>query len=96
MDSVVKKKPKKKLLVTLIVLAVVIAVVLAACRAMTAAAKKRLEAMTAMQTGQVEVRDLISSVGATGKVISLQKEDITANLTGVEILSVHVEVGDTV
>lgn len=96
MDAVVKKKKRKKLLVTLIVFAVVIGVVLAACSTMTAAAKKRLEAMTTMQTGQVEVRDLISSVGATGKVISLQKEDLSVNLTGVEILSVHVEVGDTV
>lgn len=96
MDAVVKKKGKKKLLITLIVLAVVIGGILAACSAMTSAAKKRLEAMTAVQTGQVEVRDLISSVGATGKVISLEKEDLSANLSGVEILAVHVEVGDTV
>lgn len=97
MESVgVKKKSKKKLIVTLVVIVLVLAVILGACSALTAKAKKSLEAMTAMQTGSVEVRDLISSVGATGKVISLRSKDLTANLTGVEISAIHVEVGDVV
>lgn len=98
MDAITtpKKKSRKKLIITLVVIAVVIAGLFAACSAMSRAAKKQWEAMTAMQTGQVEVRDLISSVGATGKVISLQKKDITANLSGVEISDIPVEVGDTV
>lgn len=94
--TVTKKKSKKKLIITLVVIALVIAGIFGACTAMGHAAQKRLEAMTAMQTGQVEVRDLISSVGATGKVISLQSKDLTANLSGVEISEIYVEVGDTV
>ena len=98
MDAVTvkKKKSKKKLIITLVVIVLVIAGIFGACTAMGHAAQKRLEAMTAMQTGQVEVRDLISSVGATGKVISLQSKDLTANLSGVEISEIYVEVGDTV
>lgn len=96
MEAVVKKKPKKKLIITLIVIAVVIAGVFGACAAMGAAAKRSMETLSAMQTGQVEVRDLIRSVGATGKVISLQSEDLTVNLTGVEIETIHVSVGDVV
>lgn len=92
----VKKKSKKKLIVTLVVIVLVLAVILGACSALAAQARKSLEAMTAMETGQVEVRDLISSVGATGKVISLRSKDLTANLTGVEISAIHVEVGDVV
>lgn len=92
----VKKKSKKKLIVTLVVIAVVIGGIFAACSAMSKAAQEQLAAMTAVQTGRVEVRDLISSVGATGKVISLQSKDLTANLSGVEISAIHVEVGDSV
>ncbi len=92
----VQKKPKKKLIITLVVITAVIAVIFAACSALTAKAKKSLEALTAMEVGQVEVRDLISSVGATGKVISLRSKDLTANLSGVEISQIHVEVGDLV
>lgn len=92
----VKKKSKKKRIITLVVIVLVIAGIFAACSAMTAKAKKSLAAMTAMETGQVEVRDLISSVGATGKVISLQSKDLTADLAGVEISAIHVEVGDLV
>lgn len=97
MESVgVKEKSKKKLIVTLVIIVLVLAVILGACSALAAKAKKSLEAMTAMETGEVEVRDLISSVGATGKVISLRSKDLTANLTGVEISQIHVEVGDVV
>ena len=91
-----KKKSKKKLVIVLVVIAVVLGGLFAACSAMGNAAKKQLAAMTAMETGQVEVRDLISSVGATGKVISLQSKDVTANLTGVEISEILVKVGDAV
>lgn len=92
----VKKKSKKKLITTLVVIVLVIGGIFAACTAVGKAAQKRLEAMTAVQTGEVSVRDLISSVGATGKVVSLQSKDLTVNLTGVEITGIHVEVGDTV
>lgn len=90
------KKSRKKLIITLAVIVLVLAVILGSCSALAAKARKSLEAMTAMQTGFVETRDLISSVGATGKVISLRSKDLTADLTGVEIAAIHVEVGDTV
>lgn len=96
MEAVKKKKSKKKWLIALVIFVVVIGLLFAACSAMKGAAQKAMEAMTAMQTGQVEVRNLIQSVGATGTVISVQEENLTATLSGCEISEVLVDVGDTV
>ena len=82
MEAVKKKKTKKKWLIALVIFAVVFALLFGACTAMKNAAQKAMQAMTAMQTGQVEVRSLVKSIGATGTVISLQTEDVTTALAG--------------
>lgn len=96
MEAVKKKKSKKKWLIALVIFAVVFALLFGACAAMKSAAQKALSAMTSMQTGQVEVRSLIKSIGATGTVISVQSEELTATLSGCEIQEVFAEVGDVV
>lgn len=96
MEAVKKKKSKKKLVITLVIIAVVIAVIFGACAAMGSAARKAMAEMTAMQTGRVEVRELVKSIGATGTVISVERKDVTATLSGCEIDEILVEVGDTV
>lgn len=53
-------------------------------------------AMAVQQTEEVTVRSLVKSVGATGKVISIEKKELTSELVGCEIAEVFVEVGDTV
>ena len=98
MDAVKpKKKSRKKLFITLTVIVVVIAVLFGACGMMVNGAKKKMEeAMNAMQTDVVSVRSLTKSIGATGKVISVDTADVTTTLSNVEILDIPVEVGDTV
>lgn len=98
MDTVKpKKKSKKKLVVTLVVIVVVLAVLVGGCSMMVNSAKEKMEAaMNAMQTDVVSVRSLTKSIGATGKVISVDMEDVTTTLSGVEIVDIPVEVGDMV
>lgn len=48
------------------------------------------------ETEQVTTRSLIKSIGATGKVVSIEKKEITSTLTGVKVSDVAVEVGDSV
>lgn len=97
MDAVKKKKSKKKLIITLVVIAVVIAVLFGACSMLVGSAKKQMEAaMNAMQTDVVSMRSLTKSIGATGKVVSVQTEDVTTQLMGVQIEDILVDVGDMV
>lgn len=49
-----------------------------------------------MKTASVERRTLVESVSATGKVASIGSKNVTALVTGVEIKSVNVKVGDVV
>lgn len=89
-------KQHKKLCIFMTVLLVV--AVLAGSigvRAKSAREKMR-EAMNQPQTAAVEKRTLVSSISATGKVASAESKEITVSLTGVEITSIPVEVGDLV
>ena len=91
------KKSKKKLIVTLSVIVVVIVGLCVGCSAMVNSARDAMmQAMNAQQTDLVTVRALTKSIGATGKVVSLQSKDVSAALSGVEITDVAVEVGDSV
>ncbi|TCL54847.1 biotin/lipoyl-binding protein [Kineothrix alysoides] len=89
-------KKHKKLLILLCIL-IVIAIGVLAVRAQF---NKRMEAVQAamnkQETALVEKRSLVSSISATGKVISNESKSITVNLSGVEIKDVNIEVGDTV
>ncbi|MBQ9967523.1 MAG: HlyD family efflux transporter periplasmic adaptor subunit [Oscillospiraceae bacterium] len=97
MEAVKPKKSRKKLWIGLTVTVVVIAVLFGACSIFVSSAKKKMEAaMNAMQTDVVSVRSLTRSIGATGKVISAERKDVTTTLTNVEIADIPVEVGDTV
>lgn len=98
MDAVKnKKKSKKKLIVTLVILFVVLAVIVGGCSIMVNKAKSAMEAMmNEAQTDVVSVRSLTKSIGATGKVISVQSEDISVPLSGVKIEHIAAEVGDVV
>lgn len=91
-----KKKSKKKLIVLAVILLVIIGL-FASCRAMcTSAQEQMLAAMNAMQTDTVTIRELTKSIGATGRVISVQSKEISAVLSGAEVSEVFVQVGDTV
>lgn len=97
MDAVKPKRSRKKLWIGLTVTVLVIAVLFGACSIFVSSAKKKVEAaMNAMQTDVVSVRSLTRSIGATGKVISVDRKDVTTTLSNVEIADIPVEVGDLV
>lgn len=63
-------------------------------------AKKVQEELLAMQnqriTAVAEKRTLVTSISATGKIVSTGTKEVLGNVNGIEILSLPVEVGDTV
>lgn len=52
--------------------------------------------MAMEETGTVERRDLVESISASGTVQSNNSREVFANLTGVEVKEIFVEVGDYV
>ena len=89
------KKHKKLTIVLVIVLVVAVGGV-----AVAGNMNKRKEQMEALmnqtQTSQVKRRTLISSVSATGTLTSVNSKDVVVNLSGVEVESVSVQLGDMV
>lgn len=93
-DEALEKKKAKW-----IVSAVICCIVMIAVIAVRANGKK--DAMGTVdiiepETATVERRTLVESVSATGKVASIDSKTVTALVTGVEIKSVNVKVGDVV
>jgi len=87
-------KKHKKLTALIIVLLVLLALFLW-IRGKTKAAMAQLSEMTE-ETAVVERRSLVSSVTATGKVMSDNTRNITTTLTGIDVLTVNVKEGDVV
>lgn len=89
------KKNKKLIIVGVILLAVVIGVAF-----VTASVRQKAEqmkgAINQVQTSQVEKRTLVSSVSATGTLTSVNSKEVVVNLSGVEVESVSVQLGDMV
>lgn len=73
---------------------VVIALVLVLIARAVSAGKKQTD--NAQETATVEKRTLMESVSATGTFVAADEDKITSDTTGVEVLVVNVEVGDTV
>jgi len=91
-----KEKSKKKRIILAAVGIVVVILAVNISNGVRKAGEAMQEAMVMMQTGEVSKRSLIKSVGATGKVISVNKKEISAGISNVEVASVLVEIGDTV
>ena len=80
--------------VCIIIGIVVIALVLVLIARAVSAGKKQAD--NAQETATVEKRTLMESVSATGTFVAADEDKITSDTTGVEVLAVNVEVGDTV
>ena len=91
-----KVKKHKKLTVA----GVIILILAIVATTVISSAKEKKEQMLAMmnqtQTSKVERRNLVSSVSATGTLTSVNSKDIVVDLTGVDVKSVSVELGDMV
>ncbi len=91
------QRPKKKKHIGLIIFLVILALIVAGVLYLRHMTKKGLEALSNMaQTDVVSTRTLISSVGATGKVVSLEKKNVLCEVAGLKVTQVNVEVGDSV
>ncbi len=55
-----------------------------------------LKQMGAAEVATIEKRSLVESLAATGTVVSVDSQTITANVSGVEVLDILVEEGDVV
>ncbi len=85
------KEHKKACIIIVIVVIVLVLVLIAGA---VSAGKKQTD--NAQETATVEKRTLMESVSATGTFVAADEDKITSDTTGVEILAVNVEVGDTV
>ncbi len=87
------KKHKK-----LVILLIVTALLAIGFFVIRSKAKEAMAALTQLteETAYVERRSIQSSVSSTGEIISDNTRNITAALTGYEVLTVNVKVGDIV
>lgn len=89
-------KRHKKLLIVGAVVMVTAGVGVSVVNNVNQKKEQMLAMMNQTQTSVVERRTLASSVSATGIITSVESENVSVNLNGLEVKSVSVEVGDMV
>lgn len=87
------KKHKKLLIVLLIVAAAVIAALVVAAHSRSA---RKDSSKSSLNTETIKRRTIVTSVSGTGTVVSVNKEEVSTDLTGMKVKSVEVSEGDTV
>ena len=90
-----QKTGKRKIL--FIVLGILVIFVIAFVSNLKKQAATLEETITSLQqTDTATRRSLVKSIGATGKIVSTTQKDITSSLTGTDISSIAVNIGDSV
>lgn len=90
MKNWIKEHKKACIIIGIVVIVLVLMLIAGA----VSAGKKQTD--NAQETATVEKRTLMESVSATGTFVAADEDKITSDTTGVEVLAVNVEVGDTV
>lgn len=90
MKNWIKEHKKTCILLGTLALVIVIAVI----AGMVFGGKKQTDQQE--DTATVEKRTLMESVSATGTFVAADEDKVSSDTTGVEVLAVNVEVGDTV
>lgn len=89
------KKHKKA-----IIIIVIVAVVAFGAVKITQAIKNAKNLLAGMQdsasTAEIEERDIVNSVTATGKIVAVDKRTVSSSVTGVKVKQINVAVGDQV
>ena len=94
LGEVIKKH--KKLTIAGVII-IIVAIVGTTIGSKASERKAQMEAiMNQTQTSKVEKRTLVSSVSATGTLVSAKSKEVTVDLSGVEVESVLVQLGDMV
>lgn len=96
MTTLKKRKKGKKRIIIIVVIVAIVLLFMYVKKSMEEAMVTVQETLTQMQTDEVSKRSLIKSIGATGTVVSVQSKDVKADISGVEIADIMVEIGDTV
>lgn len=89
-------KKHKKLMILLIILLLIVAAVLYVRKKVSEATETLNSMMNQGTVETIEKRALIESLSATGTVVSVDQSDVSAKVSGVEVLEVKVSVGDSV
>jgi len=84
------KNKKRNIVIVVIVLILIMIIV------NINSAKNKLNSMTETPTDTIERRTLVSSISATGNITSSEIKNIATTLTGMQIKTVNVEVGDVI
>ena len=92
----VKKKKSKKWIIVLCIIAAIVILIIIGANSLRKKAMAALESMTSTETAEVEYRDLVSTVSATGTIVGADEQTVKSTLSGVVVENVLVEVGDTV
>ena len=94
LSEVVKKH--KKITIAGVIL-IIVAIVGTTIGSKASERREQMEAMmNQTQTSKVEKRTLVSSVSATGTLMSAKSKEVTVDLSGVEVENVLVQLGDMV
>lgn len=91
----IRKKHKK----IWIVLAVVLIVIIGFVTIKNNVSKKQREMMAAMhqtETASIEKRTLMSTISATGSIVSSESKDISVSLSNIKVETVNYKVGDMI
>lgn len=89
-------KKHKKLVIFLAILIVVVLIVVYFVVKVKEAAQMLTDMANSGEVVQIEKRSLVNSLSATGNITSLDEVEVIANVSGVEVLEVKVDVGDSV
>lgn len=93
--NVFRKKHKKALIVLAVVLVVVVGFAVTKNN-MTKKQRQMMEAMHRTETATIEKRTLMSSISATGSIVSSESKDISVSLSNIEVETVNYKVGDMI
>ncbi|MFV0465598.1 MAG: HlyD family secretion protein [Lachnospiraceae bacterium] len=87
------KKKKRRIIVTISLILVVAIVGFAIYQRLNVGNEA---VVVSRQTGMIAKQDLVSSVGATGTVISVTSQDLSVPLSNIDVSTIAVSVGDSV
>lgn len=93
--NVFRKKHKKAWIVLAVVLVAVVGFSVIRNN-MSKKQRQMMEAMHQTETASIEKRTLMSSISATGSIVSSESKDISVSLSNIEVETVNYKVGDMI
>ena len=89
-------KKHKKLVILLAIVAAIAALIIYIVNIVGQAQNLLANTTNSASTEKIEVRDIVNSVTATGKIVAAEQRTISTTVTGVDVKELNVAVGDKV